>query len=172
MKFRILLLAAVLVLLAAPAASACPGADADPAAGGAGPARAAVVCLVNQERAAHGLGRLAGNRTLTRAGRRHARDMVSRGYFSHDTPEGVTPQARAAAYLPAAGVWTVGENLAWGPGGSNTPRDIVRDWMNSPSHRANVLRPGFREIGVGVVAGSPRAGAAGAFTYAAEFGSR
>ena len=169
---RHLLLSAVLLLLAAPAASACAGADTDPADTTARQTRAAVVCLVNQERQAHGLGALTRNRQLGRAAFRHASDMVTRRYFAHDTPEGVTPQARAAAYIPATGVWTVGENLAWGAAGNATPRDTVRSWMESPTHRANVLRPVFREMGVGIVAGSPRGTAPGAYTYSAKFGSR
>ena len=175
MKLRLLLLAAAVCLAFPSSAAACAGADSAPSAIGAKQARAAVVCLVNGERAAAGLGTLSRNRTLAAAGRRHAADMVQRGYFAHDTPEGSTPAARIAstAWVPRTGRWYVGENLAWGAPGHATPRDIVRNWMNSPSHRENVLRPMFEEIGVGLVAGSPRGGsAAGAYTFAAEFGAR
>jgi uncharacterized protein YkwD len=174
MKIRTLLTAAVITLAAPAAASACAGADLDPSAATGKQTRAAVVCLVNAERAAHGLGALRRARPLATAARTHAADMVSRGYFAHETPEGSTPAERIArtGWTPETGRWYVGENLAWGAPGNATPRDTVRNWMNSPSHRENVLRPMFREIGIGVVAGSPEGSGAGAFTYAASFGRR
>ncbi len=169
---RAVALALALTLVAPSAAAACAGADTAPA--DAAPQRAArtVICLINRERAAHGLSALRANRALRRAARGHARDMVVRGYFAHDTPEGRTPAARALAYTARADRWTVGENLAWGSGPIATPRQTVINWMQSPTHRANVLRPVFREVGIGVVKGSPRPQVAHAFTYAASFGRR
>ncbi len=174
MKSAVLTAAVALAaLLSFPAiAAACAGADVAPSEAARGATARAVVCLVNQERAAHRLAPLRANAKLRTAARRHARDMVTRGYFAHDTPEGRTPAGRAAAYTPATGRWHVGENLAWGAAGHATPRVIVANWMASPSHRANVLRPLFREVGVGIVAGSPRGSAADAFTYASSFGRR
>jgi uncharacterized protein YkwD len=64
----------------------------------------------------------------------------------------------------------MGENLGWGSGSLATPRAMVRSWMNSPGHRANILRPTFTEVGIAVVTRTPR-GIGGA-TYATEFGRR
>jgi uncharacterized protein YkwD len=67
---------------------------------------------------------------------------------------------------------TVGENIAWGSGPYATPRSIVRMWMYSPGHRANILRASFTEIGIGVALGAPEAGVSGAATYTTDFGER
>jgi uncharacterized protein YkwD len=47
-----------------------------------------------------------------------------------------------------------GENLAWGTGPYASARHIVASWMGSPGHRANLLRPGWRRIGIGAVRGT------------------
>ena len=73
-------------------------------------------------------------------------------------------------YVPAAARWFLGENLAWGDQAASTPRSIVRAWMNSPAHRRNILTPGFREIGIAIVAGAPVGGVSDAATFATEFG--
>jgi uncharacterized protein YkwD len=71
--------------------------------------------------------------------------------------------------VPPASVWTLSENLAWGNGW--TPLQIVRAWMASPSHRRKILTPGFREIGIAIVAGARAARFKRAATYATEFGA-
>ena len=68
--------------------------------------------------------------------------------------------------------WTLGENLAWGSYQLATPKSIVRSWMHSPGHRANILNADFHEIGVGVVEGAPEPGVESAATYATSFGTR
>ena len=135
--------------------------------------RAATVCLVNVERRKHGRTTLRANAGLALAGQRHARDMVRRRYFGHDSLGGRSFRARIArtGYLRRSRGAMVGENLAWGSRRSATPRAIVRGWMNSPGHRSNMLQPRFREIGIGIVRASPR-GHGRSATYAAEFGIR
>jgi uncharacterized protein YkwD len=98
--------------------------------------------------------------------------MVRKRYFAHNSLGGRDFKARIArsGYL-RRGAAVLGENLAWGSRGQATPRAIVRSWMRSPGHRANMLQPRFREIGIGVVRASPR-GLGQAATYAAEFGAR
>jgi uncharacterized protein YkwD len=65
----------------------------------------------------------------------------------------------------------VGENLAWATGTDATPRQLVVAWMASPGHRRNVLEPTFRDVGIGVAAGTPAAGPDGV-TVTTEFGVR
>ncbi len=175
--FRVLL-ALALTLLAcalAPAAAqaACAGADLAPAPGNLETVRAAVLCLHNEERAARGLGRLRENARLRRAAKDHTRAMVVRGFFAHVAPGGVTmtDRIRRAGYVRGARSWTIGENIAWGTGTLATAAQIQASWMRSPGHRANILRRGFREIGIGIEPAAALATDPGA-TYTANFGTR
>jgi uncharacterized protein YkwD len=165
--------AALVPTATATAQASCANADKHPAEASVTQLRAATVCLVNVERHKHGRGALRSNTGLALAGQRHARDMVSRRYFAHDSLAGADFKSRIlrAGYLRSGGGAVLGENLAWGSIDKATPRAIVRSWMASPAHRANILQPKFREIGIGVVRASPR-GLAQAGTYAAEFGHR
>jgi uncharacterized protein YkwD len=163
--------------LALPAlASACPGADATPTARTLTVARGATLCLLNQQRAAHGLSRLRAHRSLQSAAQRYAGAMVRGGFFSHVSPSGSTLEQRireGTRYLAGALRYEIGENIAWGQGERGKPRAIVTAWMASPGHRANILRATFREIGIGIAAGAPVPGLGGpAVTYANEFGTR
>jgi uncharacterized protein YkwD len=177
-RFRLLLstiIASLVVALALPAlASACTGADASPRT--LAVARSATLCLLNQERAAHGLSRLRAHRMLQNAAQRYAGAMVRGGFFSHVSPTGSTLEQRireGTRYLAGALRYEIGENIAWGQGELAKPRAIVAAWMASPGHRANILRTTFREIGIGIAAGAPVPGLGGpAFTYANEFGTR
>jgi uncharacterized protein YkwD len=132
----------------------------------------ATLCLVNQERTARGLKPLAANRRLAKAAGGHARDMVARNYFSHDTQGGgdFVDRIRKAGYVAPRAFPSLGEDLAWGSGTLGSPRAIVKGWMDSPGHRANILSRKFREAGLGVAIGDPGAGMDGA-TYALDFGS-
>jgi uncharacterized protein YkwD len=106
--------------------------------------------LVNQDRQAAGLNPLAPDPELTEVARRHSADMFARGYFAHDTPEGKSPFDR----MHDAGVrfLTAGENLALAP----TIPVAHTGLMNSPGHRANILRPQFGRVGIGVMDGGMR----------------
>jgi uncharacterized protein YkwD len=173
----ILLLALALAALAPASALADCGvaADRNPGAPGASltAARRATLCLLNAERRRYHEARLSSNRKLAVAGSRHARDMVQHRYFSHDAPSGqnFVQRIKDTRYVPPASRWSLGENLAWGKKSLSTPRTIVRAWMASPGHRANILNARFREIGIAVVAGAPVGGARRAATYATEFGA-
>jgi uncharacterized protein YkwD len=136
-------------------------------------AEAAAVCLVNKRRAGGGIRRLRNNRALYRAAQRHAADMVRNRYFSHTSKGGTAPAGRAAAagYAKSRG-WQVGENIAWGSGTLSTPASIVQAWMDSPGHRANLLRRSFREAGLAIVVGSPAASSGAGGTYVQVFGRR
>ncbi len=132
--------------------------------------RNATLCLLNRVRARHGLARLHLNRKLSRAARRHSRDMVRRRYFAHDSRDGRSPfdRIRATRYVPRTGTWWLGENIGWGSGRLSQPAAMVRMWMHSPPHRANILSRRFRDIGIGIAARAP-VGSAGA-TYTTDFG--
>lgn len=135
----------------------------------------ATLCVLNAARERHGVRPLRMNRRLSRAARRHARDMVRRNYFAHDSLGGATfvDRIRHSGYLRNAGAWFVGENIAWGSHHYSSPRSIGRMWMNSPGHRGNILNGRFRDIGIGLAFGAPVAGAGGpATTYATDFGAR
>lgn len=138
-------------------------------------AQASTLCLVNNERIKQGLSPLAENARLDRAAAGHSNDMVVSHYFEHTSPVGSTLLARIAlsGYAPPGQPWSAGENIAWGTGALGTPESIVRAWMGSPGHRANILRSGFREVGTGVVAAAPVAGLTNpGGTYTQEFGAR
>ena len=106
--------------------------------------------LLNQERAAQGLNLLRPDPELTEVARAHARDMFARGYFSHVTPDGKDPfdrirQAQVRYFI-------AGENLALAP----TLQLAHQGLMDSPGHRANILRPAFGRVGIGIVDGGRR----------------
>jgi uncharacterized protein YkwD len=161
---------------AADAARPCAGASAAPTAANAAKVRRATLCLVNRERARHGLPRLHAQRSLGRVAASYAHLMVRRGFFDHVSPGGstMTDRIERTNYLRGVRGWSIGENLAWGAGSAGTPARIVRAWMRSPGHRANILNGQFREIGVGIAAGAPQGAgrAVRAGTYATEFGAR
>ncbi|WP_275561722.1 CAP domain-containing protein [Streptomyces sp. 5-6(2022)] len=111
-----------------------------------------VIALTNAERAAARLAPLAPDPRLTAAAQAHSDDMVARDFYSHTGPEGHQPWDRARA--AGATHRGIGENIACG---QRSPEEVVRGWMNSPGHRANILKPDFTHIGVGHATGS-RAG--------------
>ncbi|HLM26577.1 MAG TPA: CAP domain-containing protein [Thermoleophilaceae bacterium] len=170
---HIMLLSVLLACMVAPAAPAaeaagrCANASASPSSVSRKTAVRATACLLNRERGARGLRKLRLNGRLSRAAVRHARDMVRRHYFSHVSPSGGTlgRRIRRTGYLRRARSWWVGENIAWGSGVLATPGAIVRAWMNSPGHRANVLDRHFREMGLGVVRASPHGTGVNTFGY-------
>jgi uncharacterized protein YkwD len=175
------LLAAAAVLLAVAPATAvaqetCPGAAAAPFAQTLDDAAAAVVCLVNAERAGHGLRPLRRVGDLAEAARRHSRDMVRRAFFSHVIPGGggLSGRLRGTGYIHGRGAWHVGEVLARGTGARATPDVVVAEWIASPSHHRILLRNEFREIGVGVAKGapSPTSGGLTGATYTLDTGVR
>ena len=106
--------------------------------------------LVNKERQANGLNPLAPDPELTEVARKHSADMFARGYFAHDTPDGLSPFDRMRA--AKIRFTTAGENLALAP----TLPVAHTGLMNSPGHRANILRREFGRVGIGVMDGGMR----------------
>lgn len=107
---------------------------------------AGVVTVTNTHREAAGLPHLTVNAALNRAAQSKLNDMFAKQYFEHESPEGLGPAdlAKEAGYAYVL----VGENLALGNFAND--QDLLQGWMDSPGHRANILNPKYREIGVAV----------------------
>ena len=73
--------------------------------------------------------------------------MLRRDYFAH----GNFPGRMAAFHVRLR---TAGENLAWGSGPYGQAGEVVREWLASPEHRANLLGTGFSRIGIGLARGT------------------
>jgi uncharacterized protein YkwD len=131
----------------------------------------ATICLLNRERRRSGLHRLSANANLRAAAASHSSDMVSRRYFEHDGPSGDTLVSRAKTFGYLSGrlrMWGLAENIAFGTGRRGTAAAIVKSWMHSPEHRANILTASFRHAGIGLAQGTP-SGTGGA-TYTLDLG--
>lgn len=106
-----------------------------------------MISMVNAERTSRGLAPVEPEDSLRTLARRYSDDMFKRGYFSHYNPEGDSPFDRMGkagiSYLYA------GENLALAP----STELAMQGLMNSPGHKANMLKPEFKKIGVGVIDG-------------------
>ena len=101
---------------------------------------------MNQIRVAAGLRPLRFDGKLHSAARSHSADMIRRGYFGH----GAFNRRMSGFHVHAQ---TVGENLAWGTGPYTAAKAVVQEWLASPEHRANLLHPGYRIVGVGALRG-------------------
>jgi uncharacterized protein YkwD len=120
-----------------------------------------ILGAMNEVRVANGLRPLRVAGKLHAAARSHSADMMRRGYFGHGSFG-----RRMDGYGIRASV--VGENLAWGTGAASGAKVIVQEWLASPEHRANLLRPGFRWVGVGSAVGR-FVGRSGATVVTADF---
>jgi uncharacterized protein YkwD len=148
----------------------CASASSSPSNGNLAAMSAAIGCLLNAERTSKGLAPLHVDARLTKASKLMAGLMVKQRFFAHDTPDGrdVVDRVRPTGYI--RGSWSLGENIAWGSGGLDTPRAIVNGWMHSKGHRDNILRAKFRDIGIGIRLGAPGRGLSGGATYVTDFG--
>ena len=123
---------------------------------------ASLLQTMNSVRTGHGLAPLRVDVRLLRAARGHSADMLHRQYFAHGSVAG-----RALAQGARGPVF--GEDLAWGTG--VTAQWVVDQWLASPAHRAVMLRPGFRRVGIGISFGT-LAGHGGAAVVTADFAGR
>jgi uncharacterized protein YkwD len=141
-------------------ASACAGANAPVSRTSPQVLRAAVVCLINRQRALHHLPALNASPLLDRSAQGWTDAMVSSDQFSHGP--------NFAARISAAGyVWrSAGENIATGYA---TPRAVVRAWMASTGHCQNILSPVYRNVGTGVSRRPVNGWASGAGTWTQDF---
>lgn len=106
---------------------------------------AALLAATNKEREANSKTDFTLNQQLSAAAQAKADDMAKRDYWSHNTPDGKAPWV----FIDASGYQyqKAGENLAYGFANS---QETVSGWMNSPSHKENILDPSFREVGFGI----------------------
>jgi len=115
--------------------------------------------LINAERAKVGAQPLAFDGHLNDAAERHSQWMIGADVFSHTGVNGTTPTDRMkAAGFVFSGSWASAENIAWaslrGPSGYEDEVQLLHtNLMNSPGHRANLLNPEYREVGVGFEVG-------------------
>ena len=131
------------------------------AAAGPTPREASFLAAVNSVRKAHNLRPLAVDAKLLRVARSHSETMLRQDVMAHG--DFGRRMRRSGARGPR-----FAENLAWGTGRYGTPQAIVQAWLGSPGHRANLLRPGFRRIGIGARVGR-FAGHSGAVVVTADF---
>lgn len=101
--------------------------------------------LINKERTSRGLAPIKADPEMREVAIKHSADMFERGYFSHDTPEKKDPFDRMRS--DKVHFRTGGENLALAP----TLKIAHTGLMNSPGHRANILRPQFGRVGIGIL---------------------
>jgi uncharacterized protein YkwD len=135
-----------------------------------------IAARINVSRAQYGLPRIRVSPALRTAANAHTFEMVRDGYFSHDSADGTNAGKRLLRYYRSAGYrrWEVGEALLWYSPGVDAAT-AVHEWLTSPEHRAILLDPAFREIGVSAVHATA---AAGAFNgdevtvVTADFGAR
>jgi uncharacterized protein YkwD len=107
---------------------------------------------LNAIRTAHGLQPLHLSARLSAAAAFHSHELAAGGYFSHDSAGGGAFWKRIERwYAPGThGTWTVGENLLWQSPDVDASQALDA-WMRSPEHKANILSPDWREIGIAAV---------------------
>lgn len=115
--------------------------------------RSALVVLTNDVRKTQGLAPLSENSLLARAAQDKAQDLVTKGYFAHQSPDGKTPW-----------YWFKKAGYAYTYAGENLAKDfidsdkIVEAWLASPLHRANILNSNYRDIGIAVASATSTTG--------------
>lgn len=116
----------------------------------------AIVLEMNRHRAEAGLEPLSLEPRMTLAAEDRMRDMEELAYWSHRSPDGMSP----FIWLKSRGYQFsfAGENLA---AGFDTTRVLVDSWMESRGHRANILSPNFRECGIATIDGRTTGRASG-----------
>jgi uncharacterized protein YkwD len=140
---RLLLIAAAILLLHSAQALA---------AAGRSDTASLVAKSINVVRAKHGLPRLRVSAALSAAAHAHDVEMGKHGYFGHESRDGSAFWQRVERWYTPSGrsTWFVGENILWEEP-TISAWTAVAKWMGSPEHRANVLNPAWREVGVDVL---------------------
>ena len=133
---------------AAPVYHPAPPRPPPPPVSGVGGAAGVQLSLVNQDRAGNGVAPLAYSASLARVAQYRAQDMLNRNYFSH-----YDPSTGQLAFVQLLHLWgipysTAGENIAWSTDPSMVAINTM--FMNSPDHRANILKAAYHRIGIGL----------------------
>jgi uncharacterized protein YkwD len=132
---------------------------------------AGVLTHLNAIRVSHGLVPLVLNEQLSAAALQHSTEMLVRGYFSHDSFDGSSYQKRIRHYYRKG---RVSENLLWSAPDVGAARALTL-WMGTPEHRAAILDPRWRAIGIGAVHSSSAPGKYGGravTVITTDFGAR
>jgi uncharacterized protein YkwD len=118
-----------------------------------------LIAGINDLRQTNGLSQLRVNTELASVAQEHSMSMAEDGYFEHTGPTGSPFWYRIESKYPSnkRHYWSVGENLAWASPDLSA-RAVLNMWLKSAEHRKNLLRPGWREIGVGGVHAHPGVG--------------
>jgi uncharacterized protein YkwD len=128
----------------------------------------AIVRAINRQRSEHDLAKVRSSARLARAADYHSWEMLDADYFAHESRDGSPFEERVRRFADHR---ALGETLAMlGRCGRRSPRRIVRMWMNSPGHRAILLSPTYRRVGIGKRTG--RLGDRRACVVTADFASR
>ena len=108
---------------------------------------------LNRVRGERGLRPLRAAPSLAASARRHSAQMGRRGFFAHESPDGTPFWRRIERFYVDDGFrsWEVGENIFWQSPARMAAGSVVRSWLASPGHRANVLSSSWRDAGVGAV---------------------
>ena len=115
------------------------------------PTEQAIIDLTNQQRIVNGLAPLAASGKLVQAAQTHAVNMAQLDQMSHVLSSVSQPDLASRAQAVGYSFATLGENIAFRHAGAP---EVVDGWMNSAGHKANILDPGFTEIGIAVAANS------------------
>ncbi|MHB1483799.1 MAG: CAP domain-containing protein [Saccharofermentanales bacterium] len=107
--------------------------------------QAQVVSLVNKERTSRGLTQLSVSNKLNSIATIKSNEMVDLKYFDHTSPTYGSPFDMLKQF--GISYRTAGENIACG---QTTPKQVMDCWMDSEGHRANILNPDFKQLGVGI----------------------
>jgi uncharacterized protein YkwD len=162
MSRRPMLVLVLLVVFGTPAAAASPPLISPPPVPlpllpGATQAHAmlsgSVVAELNRVRAVRGLRPLRSTSALAASARRHSTQMGQRGFFDHDSADGTPFWRRIERFYAGRGFsrWEVGENIFWQSPTTIAAISVVRSWLASPGHRANILSRQWRDVGVGAI---------------------
>ena len=116
------------------------------------PLESGVLVDINTFRRAHHLTPLKLSTRLGAAAMQHTQEMAADGYFAHESHDGSLFWKRIQAFYGSSPwrYWSVGENLLWSSP-DVSPTKALQMWLASPEHRANLLNPRWREIGVAAV---------------------
>ena len=128
----------------------------------------------NRARTTRGLRALCVQPTLTRAARAHSGEMINRDYFSHNSFDGETVRDRLARFgyfSQGYSYFVYAENIAWGCRSYASSDRIFDGWMQSQSHRSNILNEKYRQVGIGVRRGTYKSCDSAAM-YTVDFGTR